>query len=178
MTRGSPSYRFGGRSPMKPATPRGSRLFDEDECRFPGTVMALVGACLVIGIVLGGARPSEILRTGRVDGAAVYDATVTPAAAALRGAWEGLSPADAPHRLVVEEVHPGWAVVQYHWGDHPVGQAQPGWVRVQAKVFPDGRLFWRYYRGDFTFHLAADRTTLVGTREQGGRSASVHLRRT
>ena len=111
-----------------------------------------------------------------MGGVAAYDATVAPAAAALRGSWEGLSPADGPHRLVVEDVHPGWAVVHYHWGDHPVGQAQPGWVRVRAKVYPDGTLFWRY-PGDFTFHLSADRTTLVGAREYGGRSASIRLRR-
>lgn len=176
MTSGSPSYRFRGNSHTDPATPRWSRLLDEAKCLFPGTLAALVGACLVISIVMGGARPAEDLWALRVDGAAVHDASVAPAAAALRGAWEGIRPEDAPRRLVVEAVHPGWAVVHYHWGDHPVGHAQPGWVRVRAKVYPDGTLFWRS-PGDFTFRLSTDRTTLVGTREQGGRSAAVRLRR-
>ena len=174
MTSGSPSYRVGGSARKEPATPRGSRLLGA--CHVPGMLMALVGACVVLGIVLGGARPTEVLRAMRVAGATVDNAHLSPAAVALHGAWEGVGPADAPTRLIVEAVHPAWAVVHYHWGDHPVGQAQPGWVRVRAKVYPNGTLFWRS-PGDFTFYLSADRTALVGTREQGGRSAAVRLRR-
>ncbi len=151
-------------------------MLGAEECHVPGTLMALVGACVVIGVVMGGARPAEVLRAVRVEGTAVHAAHLSPAAAALQGVWEGVGPADVPRRVVVDPVHPGWAVVHFHWGDHPAGQAQGGWIRVRAKVYPNGTLFWRS-PGDFTFRLSADRTTLVGTREQGGQSAAVRMRR-
>ncbi len=96
--------------------------------------------------------------------------------AALSGVWEGIGPGDLPARLVVEELHGNWAVVLYSWGDQPDGMFQKGWVRVRAKVWLDGKLFWRH-PGDFTFQLSADRTTLVGTREQGGLAATSLMRR-
>ena len=96
--------------------------------------------------------------------------------AALSGVWEGVGPDALPMRLVVEDLHENWAVVLYTWGDQPDGMFQKGWVRVRAKVLPGGKLFWQH-PGDFTFQLSDDRTTLVGTREQGGLAATSLMRR-
>ena len=96
--------------------------------------------------------------------------------AALSGVWEGFGPEALPLRLVVEKVHEHWATVTYTWGDHPDGRFQKGWVRVRAKVLPDGKLFWQH-PGDFTFQLSEDWTTLVGKREQGGATATSLMRR-
>ena len=96
--------------------------------------------------------------------------------AALAGIWEGLGPADLPVRLVVEEIRGRWATVLYTWGDQPEGKFHRGWERVRALVFPGGKLFWRR-PGDFTFQLSDDWTTLVGKREQGGRTATSLMRR-
>lgn len=96
--------------------------------------------------------------------------------AALSGVWEGVGPDALPTRLVVEDVHDRWATVVYTWGDHPDGKFHRGWVRVRALVLPDGKLFWRH-PGDFTFQISDDLTTLVGKREQGGRTAMSLMRR-
>lgn len=96
--------------------------------------------------------------------------------AALSGVWEGIGPDSLPIRLVVEKVHETWATVMYTWGDHPEGRFQRGWVRVRAKVHPEGKLFWRH-PGDFTFQLSEDWTTLVGTRDQGGLRVTSLMRR-
>ena len=126
-------------------------------------MLALAGLMVVSGI--SGSSWSSDPRTP----------TLSPATVALRGSWEGLDPTDAPRRLVVEQVHPEWAVVHYHWGDHPIGKVQPGWVRVRAKVHPEGKLFWQY-GGDFTFRLSADRTTLAfGTVSVASRSQAQPL---
>ncbi len=96
--------------------------------------------------------------------------------AALAGTWEGLGSHDLPFRLVVEGIRGRSASVRYTWGDHPEGKFPPGWHRVRAFVFPDGRLFWRQ-PGDFTFQLSDDWTTLIGTRQHGGQTATSLLRR-
>jgi len=41
---------------------------------------------------------------------------------------------------------------------------------------PDGRLFW-WHRGEFTFQLSEDWTTIVAGQDQGGRKAVVLMRR-
>jgi len=100
----------------------------------------------------------------------------TTETAALAGVWEGFGPDHLPMRLVVEDVHENWATILYSWGDQPEGMFQRGWVRVRARVLPNGKLFWRH-PGEFTFQLSEDWTTLVGKREQGGRTATSLMRR-
>ncbi len=112
------------------------------------------------------ARPTSVARASDVP----------EAVAALVGTWEGLGSHDLPFRLVIEDIRGRSATVQYSWGDHPKGKFPRGWARVRAFVFPDGRLFWRQ-PGDFTFQLSEDWTTLIGTREHGGRTATSLLRR-
>ena len=101
---------------------------------------------------------------------------VPAGSAALSGVWEGMGPDDLPIRVVVEDVHENWAIVTYTWGEHPDGRFQKGWVRVRAKVLPDGKLFWRH-PGDFTFRLSEDWTTLVGIREHWSGTANSLMRR-
>jgi len=133
----------------------------------------------VIAIIVGGAYittvwgPSSVPPTPRI----VQPTPETPAeAAALSGVWEGLGSDSLPTRLVVEDVHDRWATVVYTWGDHPDGKFYRGWLRVRAVVFPGGKLFWRH-PGEFVFQLSDDWTTLVGKREQAGRTATSLMRR-
>ena len=134
------------------------------------TVLALLGLLVGVGAYLHGVRVPAVPRLNQSD------AGLTPAVAALSGPWAGRGAEDFPSQIVVEAVQPEWAVLRYRWGAHPAGQVQPGWVRVRAKVSPEGKLFWRY-GGEFTFQLSDDGTTLVGTREKGGKVAPAVLRR-
>ena len=104
------------------------------------------------------------------------DPSLSTEGSALSGVWEGIGPGSLPTRLVVEDLHENWATVLYTWGDQPDGKFQKGWVRVRAKVLPGGRLFSRY-PGNFIFQLSEDQTTLVGTREQAGNTATSLMRR-
>jgi hypothetical protein len=138
----------------------------------------LLIAVLVIG--LGGYAVSTVISEPAFP---VIEPTVhrpTPSVpshlAALSGVWEGITGNDLPTRLVVEEVHEHWAAVLYTWGDHPDGRFHKGWARVNAKVLPNGKLFWNN-PGHFTFQLSEDRTMLVGKREQAGRTATSRMRR-
>ncbi len=99
-----------------------------------------------------------------------------PQVAALSGVWEGLGPGDLPARLVVEDLRENWAIVSFTWGEYPEGRFYKGWSRVKAKVLPDGRLFW-WHPGEVTFQLSEDWNSLVGTREQGGRTTTSLMRR-
>jgi hypothetical protein len=139
-------------------------------------LLTCAGALLTAGLYFGAPGLSRSAPLAPEATVRPPHASVPLAVAALSGVWEGLRPEDAPSRLVVEDVHLGWARVQYTWGAHPAGRVQPGWIRLRAKIYPEGRLFW-HYPGDFTFQLADDWNTLVGTREQGGDSATVFLRR-
>jgi hypothetical protein len=129
-----------------------------------------------LGLLIGASLYLYGVRAPAARMASLPDAGLPPAVVALSGEWEGLGPEDFPSRLVVEEAHPDWAEVRYLWGAHPASRVQPGWVRVRAKVSPEGKLFWRS-GGEFTFRLSGDGTTLVGTREKGGKVAPVVLRR-
>jgi hypothetical protein len=136
---------------------------------------ALAVAAIIVGVVLVLAMwsPSSVPPAPRV----VEPGPNTSAeVAALSGVWEGLGPDALPIRLVVEEVRDRWATVVYTWGDHPAGKFHRGWLRVRAVVFPGGKLFWRH-PGEFVFHLSDDWTTLVGSREQAGRTATSLMRR-
>jgi len=95
---------------------------------------------------------------------------------ALSGVWEGLGPDDLPVRLIVERIRGHMASVVYTWGDHPEGKFYRGWLRVRASVSDNGQLYWRH-PGEFTFQLSDDWTTLVGKREQGGKTATSLMRR-
>jgi hypothetical protein len=102
--------------------------------------------------------------------------TVSTDITALSGVWEASGPTHIPTRLVVEQVHDQWATILLAWGDHPEGKFARGSLRAQAKVLPDGRLFWRHL-GEFTFQLSEDRTTIVARQDGGGREATVLLRK-
>jgi hypothetical protein len=133
-------------------------------------VLAIISVGAYIATVWG---PSGVPPTPRI----VQPAPDAPAeVAALSGVWEGLGPDSLPTRLVVEDVHDRWATVVYTWGDHPEGKFYRGWLRVRALVFPGGKLFWRH-PGEFVFQLSDDWTTLVGKREQAGRTATSLMRR-
>lgn len=81
-----------------------------------------------------------------------------------------------PARLVVENIRQNWATILYAGGDHPAGLHKAGWARVRARAFPGGKLVWGH-PGKFTPRVSEDRTALVVTREQGGRSASILMAR-
>lgn len=141
--------------------------------------MKVQGVLAVIAIVVGGACVATVVGLSSVPPAPriVQPTPETPAeAAALSGVWEGIGPDDRPARLVVEDVRGHWATVVYAWSDPPEGTLQRGWFRVRALLFPDGKLFWRH-PGEFTFQLSEDWTTLVGKREQGGRTVTSLMRR-
>jgi len=133
---------------------------------------------ILLGIsCLGGYLTTSWNATGPVVSPAVPKGTEVPVEiSALAGAWEGLRPDDLPVRLVVEDLHEHWATVRYTWGDRLDRKFHRGWERVRALVFPGGKLFWRR-PGDFTFQLSDDWTALVGTREQGGATATSLMRR-
>jgi len=135
-------------------------------------ILILALACLSGYVATVWNSPTQVPQPRSVPPAPDIPAEV----AALSGVWEGMGPDDLPARLVVEDVRGHWATVLYTWGDHPEGKFQRGWVRVRAKVHPDGKLFWRH-PGDFTFQLSEDWTTLVGMREQGGLRVNSLMRR-
>lgn len=135
-------------------------------------IVVLALACLSGYVAVTWSPPVPAPARALVESVSV----LTTETAALSGVWEGFGADDLPMRLIVEDVHENWATVLYSWGDQPQGMFQRGWVRVRARVLPNGKLFWRY-PGDFTFQLAEDWMTLVGTREQGGSMATSLMRR-
>lgn len=162
MPAGSSSLPVGHDPLSDLATPRGASLGGRESLPTLGVLALVVGPLLAFALLTG--------RGPEAGG------NLPAAVAALRGSWEGVGPADAPSRIEIEAVHPAWAVVHYNWRHHPIGQVQRGWVQAKARVSPEGRLAWRN-GGAFTLTLSADQARLVGTREAGGKRATVELRR-
>jgi len=136
------------------------------------TYLAIALLCVGIYLVAASTRPAVSPNTQIMQPAPGVPAEM----AALSGVWEGLGSEDLPIRLIVESIRGHLASVVYTWGDHPEGKFFRGWLRVRASVSPDGRLYWRH-PGEFTFQLSEDWTTLVGKREQGGKTATSLMRR-
>jgi hypothetical protein len=145
----------------------------EDAMKIRIAIIVLALVCLGLYLTKPATSPTGPLAAGLVRSPLALPVEV----AALSGVWEGLGPGDLPARLVVEDLRENWAIVSYTWGDQPKGKFHEGWVRVRARVLPDGKLFWTRIPGEFTFQLSEDWTTLVGKREQGGRSATSLMRR-
>lgn len=166
MAAGTRSTHFDDKSFAEPTLPRDAAHRRWVDRPAVALLVTVVGPLILLSLMAGSGP-------GSLGGARTQPSL---AAAALRGSWEGVGPGDAPNRIEVEAVHPGWAVVHYNWRDNPLGQAQRGWIQARAKVSPEGGLYWQN-AGEFTLHLSADRTRLVGTRESGGKQATVELRR-
>jgi hypothetical protein len=140
--------------------------------RFRLAYVALAFLCVGIYLIAASNRPPVSPDTRIAQPAPEVPAEI----AALSGVWEGLGTDDLPIRLIVESVRGHLASVVYTWGDHPEGKFYRGWLRVRATVSPDGKLFWRH-PGEFTFQLSDDWTTLMGKREQAGKTATSLMRR-
>jgi hypothetical protein len=140
--------------------------------RFRLAYVALAFLCVGIYLIAASNRPPVSPDTRIAQPAPEVPAEI----AALSGVWEGLGPDDLPIRLIVESIRGHLASVVYTWGDHPEGKFYRGWLRVRATVSPDGKLFWRH-PGEFTFQLSDDWTTLMGKREQAGKTATSLMRR-
>jgi hypothetical protein len=99
--------------------------------------------------------------------------------AAFSGTWEGAWDSVLASRLVVESITADAARVVYAWADHPREWFKGGWARVDAKVFPRGKLQWqsRESKVIFTFTLAKDWMSLTGEREEGGNVSTVIMKK-
>jgi hypothetical protein len=96
---------------------------------------------------------------------------------ALAGSWGGFLKSDLPIRLVVQGVHPEWALVLLEWGKSPEGSTAQGSLWTHAKVLPDGRLCISFPL-NLIFTLSEDSRNLVGTTVHSDPLASVLLSRT
>jgi hypothetical protein len=102
---------------------------------------------------------------------------LAPELAAFSGTWAGVWDGVLPSRLTVENIDAESATVVYAWGDDPGGYFKAGWQRYMAQVLPGGKLKFGSADIKFTFALAADRMSIRGERERGGRLNTVTMKK-
>jgi hypothetical protein len=138
---------------------------------------------IILGVLL--TVLSVYIVASQIQGTAVKPMEFSPSQAAspasyqtraLAGSWGGFSKNDIPIRLVVEEVHPEWALVLFAWGRNADGSRPHGSIRTRAKILPDGRLCISY-PVHLIFSLSEDSRSLIGTTVNADPLASVLLTR-
>jgi hypothetical protein len=137
-------------------------------------LLVVLGGCATTG---GGSASLPVPPDIRFTAPA---SAVPPELAAFSGTWEGIwssAYGQLPSRLIVESIEKDSARVVYIWGDDPNGNFKAGWGRNRAKVIPGGKLEFGSPQVKFRFHMAEDRLTIEGEREQAGQIATVTMKK-
>ena len=84
------------------------------------------------------------------------EADLDPKLRAFSGFWSGRWGGILPSQLIIENISSTKAFVVYTWGEPASGSFKSGWVRKEATVLPEGKIFWDRTSADATVSFEID----------------------